>query len=93
MHRAFTEFEATHLTVIVVVPRRKAETTPDDDTDAIDVELDDQVTDLFVVFVGDIVATNVLVCPTDKVKLLLFIRIVRGNTAGALVTVIDDDAA
>ena len=92
MHRAKTELVATLLTVIIVVPRRSAVTTPDDDTLAIFGELEDQVTDLFVVLLGANVGESVLVCPIGSVRLVRFKRMLRGKTGGAAVTVIVDEA-
>ena len=46
-------------TVIIAVPAAFAVTTPEDDTVATDVLLDDQVTDLSVAFEGVIVAVRV----------------------------------
>ena len=52
------------LTVIVALPAAFAETTPEDETVATDVLLEDQVTVLFVAFEGDTVAVRVCVSPT-----------------------------
>ena len=54
------------VTVIVAVPAALAVTTPDVETVATDVLLDDHVTDLSVAFNGDKVATNVCVSPTVR---------------------------
>ena len=54
------------MTVIVADPAAFAVTTPDVDTIAIDVLLDDQVTDLFVAFDGLTVAVRVAVLPSSN---------------------------
>ena len=52
------------VTVMVAVPAALAVTTPEDDTVATDVLLDDQVTDLSVALEGVTVAVSVSVSPT-----------------------------
>jgi hypothetical protein len=60
------------VTVIVAFPADLAVTTPDDETVATEVLLEDHVTDLSVAFDGVIVAVNVRVSPTymDRDELL-----------------------
>ena len=63
---------STVFTVIVAVPVAFAVTTPEEETVATDVLLDDHVTFLFVAFDGETVAINVSESPTVSDKLLLF---------------------
>ena len=63
---------SSDFTVIVAVPAAFAVMTPEEDTVATDVLLEDQVTDLFVAFEGVIVAVKVWVSPIVIDKLVLF---------------------
>lgn len=63
---------STVVTVIVAVPAFLAETTPEEDTVATVVLLEDQVTLLFVALEGATVATKVWVSPSVKVRLVWF---------------------
>ena len=60
------------VTVIVTEPADLAVTTPEEDTVATDVLLEDQVTDLSVALDGVTVAVNVCVSPTVIVKDVMF---------------------
>ena len=60
------------MTVIVVEPAAFAVTTPEEDTVATEVLLDDQVTVLFVALEGVIVAVSVCVSPTIMLRDVLF---------------------
>ena len=59
------------VTIIVAVPSETAVTRPLDDTVAIDVELDFQLTFLFVAFEGITVAVSWLVSPSVNVMEVL----------------------
>ena len=75
------------VTVIVVVPTALAVTTPEDETVATEVLLEDQVTDLSVAFDGDTVAVNAWVSPTVIESDVLFKLIpVTGTVAAFTVT-------
>ena len=65
---------STVVTVIVAVPSFLAVTTPELETVATEVLLDDQVTDLSVAFEGDTVAVSVPVSPT-VMDILLWFRV------------------
>lgn len=60
------------VTVIVAVPAAFAVTTPEEDTVATEVLLEDQVTDLSVAFDGVTVAVKLCVSPTVMVRLVWF---------------------
>ena len=75
------------MTVIVADPAAFAVTTPEEETVATDVLLEDQVTDLSVAFDGDTVAVNAWVSPTVIVSDVLFKLIpVTGTVAAFTVT-------
>jgi hypothetical protein len=56
------------VTVIVAFPADCAMTTPEEDTDATEVLLDDHVTDLSVAFDGETVAVKAYVSPSARVN-------------------------
>ena len=60
------------VTVMVAVPAALAVTTPEDDTVATDVLLDDHVTDLFVALEGVTVAVKVQDSPSFRDKVVMF---------------------
>ena len=75
------------VTVIVAVPAFFAVTTPEVETVATVVLLEDQVTFLFVALDGDTVAVSVCVWPSTKVRLVWFkLTPVTGTVAALTVT-------
>ena len=75
---------STVVTVIVAVPAFLAVTTPEVETVATVVLLDDQVTLLFVALDGDTVAVSVCVWPSVSVRLVWFRLTPVTGTVGAL---------